>query len=59
MKLSKFFVDKTTAQERYNICKTCEHFNENLKKCNICGCIMPIKVKISLYKCPIDKWSYE
>jgi hypothetical protein len=56
MRWSNIFVSKPIAQKRYEVCKKCEHFNTNYTKCNICGCIMKIKVKISSSKCPIKKW---
>ena len=45
------------AKERYNICKTCEAFNNQVKVCAECYCFMPAKVILKFAKCPIDKWS--
>lgn len=55
MELPKF-VDKQKAQERYNICKSCEFFNTSLYTCKQCGCLMKLKVKFAGQKCPVDKW---
>jgi hypothetical protein len=50
------FVNKQVANERYQICKSCEHFNTLLKMCKKCSCIMPIKVTLSVTRCPEGKW---
>lgn len=48
--------DKDEADRRYNICKECEFFIKKTRQCNICKCFMPIKTKISITKCPKNKW---
>ncbi len=48
-------VNKTIAQQRYDICKSCPRFTK-LKICSICNCIMPIKVKFAVADCPAGKW---
>ena len=50
------FVKKEIAQNRYDICKSCEHFNMEMKICNQCGCFMKIKVKMPGAFCPVNKW---
>ena len=50
-----------TPEEKLNICKKCEFYGISPLKiykdlCQKCGCYMPIKVKISLFKCPENKW---
>ena len=49
--------DKITANERYSICKNCEEFRTSIKQCRICGCFMPLKVRLAFEKCPKEKWS--
>lgn len=49
-------VDKEEELKRMAICRQCEHFVPALQMCNVCKCIMPIKVKISSLKCPVGKW---
>lgn len=44
------------AKERMNICTECEHFIKTTKFCDECGCYLPIKVRIPILNCPIDKW---
>lgn len=51
-----FFVPKDQAQQRYNICKSCEHFTKVTTMCSKCKCIMKLKVTFTDSKCPIDKW---
>jgi hypothetical protein len=43
------------ADQRYSICKECEHLNA-ISLCSICSCFMPGKVKFSNSSCPIGKW---
>jgi hypothetical protein len=49
-------VSLTFAEERMNICKSCEHFTKNLGACNLCGCLMVEKTKNVETSCPINKW---
>lgn len=42
------------ANNRIEICKTCEHYREWF--CANCGCILPVKVRIENSSCPINKW---
>jgi len=42
---------------RLNKCRSCEHFSDK-GTCNLCGCIMSLKVKFNNMTCPDDppKW---
>lgn len=47
---------------RYNICTSCDKFDQNLSECKVCGCNVNTK-KIFMNKlawadqeCPIGKW---
>jgi len=51
------FVPSDVARERYDICKSCDEFNDILKTCKQCGCFMPAKSKLAYAACPISKWS--
>jgi hypothetical protein len=44
---------------RLNTCKSCEHFNQSLHQCKLCGCFLQIKTSWATEKCPIDKWPQE
>jgi hypothetical protein len=50
------FLKKEQAQERYDICKTCNKFNAAIKQCAECRCFMPVKVKFINSSCPLKKW---
>lgn len=50
-----FFATNVTQTQRYEICKTCPSFT-SLKTCKECGCIMPLKTKLSDASCPLSKW---
>lgn len=47
---------KAVAQQRYDICKSCEHFILVTNQCDLCKCFMKLKVKIKNSKCPADLW---
>jgi hypothetical protein len=44
------------SKQRYEICKSCDHFIKETKMCNECYCFMPIKVRFSGLSCPLKKW---
>jgi len=44
------------AQQRMDICSTCEHLIQMTKQCKKCGCFMPMKTKLQDATCPIGKW---
>jgi predicted metal-binding protein len=48
--------EQDMAEERFAICKTCEHFSQTTKRCKKCGCIMKLKTKLEEATCPIGKW---
>lgn len=53
------FVPERVAVGRLEHCLTCKHFHLIKRQCQICGCLMPAKVRIALAECP-DKpprWS--
>lgn len=50
------FSDKQTSEDRYKICKSCDQLNK-LKLCKQCGCFMPLKTKIAVVNCPLNKWN--
>jgi hypothetical protein len=33
------------AKRKIEICKKCNHLDQNIQRCNLCGCFMTIKVK--------------
>jgi hypothetical protein len=50
------WVDKSIAQPRYDICKTCNKFIALTAQCKECGCFMKVKVKLAGVVCPLKKW---
>lgn len=44
------------ANERLNICLSCDRLIKLTKQCRECGCIMPAKVRIENATCPLSKW---
>jgi len=46
-------------KERMKICHSCEYLKRGFIKpseCEVCGCIIRLKVRIPSEKCPMDKW---
>jgi len=44
------------SEERYKICKTCEHFERTFLYCVNCGCDLEAKTRATKYKCELNKW---
>jgi len=60
MSESKLIVEEndegfTLYQKRIKICDTCE-YKSQIGICTKCGCVLAIKARIPIFKCPIDKW---
>lgn len=52
-----WLVTPEKAAERFEICKSCDLFNEKDNRCTKCGCFMKKKVLYKAVSCPIGKWS--
>lgn len=48
---------KKKADERLEICKSCEFFQAYINRCAQCGCFMQAKTMFPDSKCPLNKWS--
>tara|TARA_R110002012_G_scaffold230276_1_gene402973 strand:- start:7260 stop:7490 length:231 start_codon:yes stop_codon:yes gene_type:complete len=51
--------DDTTQEkykERLTICDSCELLNKKKGTCTVCGCVMSVKAKWDVEKCPENKW---
>ena len=48
--------EEQTAQARLEICEDCTHLNKVSYQCDMCGCMMEKKTKISGASCPLSKW---
>jgi uncharacterized paraquat-inducible protein A len=44
------------AKRRMEICISCEQFRKHSKRCRVCGCYMPAKVRSTKSTCPAKKW---
>lgn len=48
--------------ERYVVCKTCDKFDQENSKCNVCGCNVNVKKQFfnklawADQECPLGKW---
>ena len=46
-------------KERLIRCKKCDNYsknNNNIEKCEACGCYLKFKIKILSEKCPLNLW---
>lgn len=44
---------------RMNICRGCEFFIQDTKRCSQCGCFMEAKTRFKKTYCPVHKWEAE
>lgn len=44
------------AKDRISICESCTDFIKLTHQCKLCGCIMPMKVKLENAICPKNLW---
>ena len=45
--------------DKLKICHSCEFIHKPIMgkpKCEVCGCIVRLKVQVKGDKCPMDKW---
>ena len=68
-----FYVSAQKHSDRLHICKACKYYENSTKSCGtlivgrritykgkkvkLCGCVMPIKAKLKVGSCPLDKWT--
>ena len=52
-----FYASKNCQKERWDLCQSCEHFDEVEEGCRACGCYLPHKIKDPFGDCPLDKWT--
>jgi ribosomal protein L32 len=52
-------VNNSVRQERLDICKKCELYQESNKTCKECGCYLEIKTSWVSESCPEGKWGPE
>lgn len=48
--------DLTLYTKRIKVCDECEYKNP-VGICNKCGCVLAIKARFKIFKCPLNKWS--
>lgn len=65
--LDKEDLGNISLANKLRICAECEHLKEEFKianqtikentpVCGECGCLLDIKMKIGLFKCPLGRW---
>ena len=53
----KLTVNDEVYAERVRTCKSCPAYMELENECSECGCYIPMKAKIVLDSCPLNKWT--
>lgn len=48
--------DKSLADTRMDVCKSCEFFMKGSHRCSLCKCFMKLKTTLELATCPMGKW---
>lgn len=49
-------VSDEVQNQRMEVCRSCEKYDETQNRCKECGCFLEHKTKFSLDSCPLDKW---
>ena len=49
-------LDIRSRNTRRAVCKGCDEYNNKRKSCNICGCVVALKIRSKHENCPLDKW---
>ena len=50
------FASEEVAKERLKTCAQCDKFEASESRCRECGCYIPVKSKLILDSCPLNKW---
>lgn len=53
------FASDDIIKERLKTCSQCDKFDSSDARCKECGCYIPVKAKLILDSCPLDKWSVD
>lgn len=43
-------------EERLDVCRSCEWYDESQNRCRHCGCFLREKARYAIDSCPIKKW---
>ena len=49
-------VSDEVQQQRMEICRSCEEYDESQVRCMKCGCFLEPKTRFALDSCPSGKW---
>ena len=49
-------VNLSMQQQRMQICRKCEFFDQEYTSCGLCGCYLPIKTYFKFFECPTGQW---
>jgi hypothetical protein len=49
-------IPRDVKNQRYGICRECEHFIPLTTQCRLCLCAMGVKTWFAGFACPVGKW---
>ena len=49
-------VNGNMQEERMNICRSCDQFDEQSIRCKDCKCFLEVKSRMATEVCPLNKW---
>jgi hypothetical protein len=55
---SVLYASDTLYNQRLEICKTCNFYDEEQNRCKHCGCWLKYKARFKAGVCPVRKWGY-
>lgn len=53
---ANYGVPENIQNDRLKFCQDCKFFKDLTKRCSICNCVMPLKVKLKDAWCPVGYW---
>ncbi len=56
VKGNNIFTTEELETRRLEICRACDRFDSEQKRCKECGCYMEHKVSYNSAKCPLNYW---
>lgn len=51
------FVTQRREQKRRRVCERCPFRDPKIDQCDVCGCYIPLKVKLKTEECPYGYWT--
>lgn len=56
MKGNRVLVTTDVREARLVTCEGCPHFDPVIRQCNLCTCLVDLKVELTAEECPAGRW---